>query len=177
MVQPADRLLIGRDIPWRMIEAETLRVSGFTAFSTVDANNSVSGPPIPMPYALLDVESTILNRPASMPVNHRIDFLNLWDIDRQRAVPNGYHLLVSYLPYRGLLGPLIRLGSPVLHLWIMSESKAQAWFAQLSADPRERHKSSRRLLRLPERCVGCSTKLYSFMTRCTKCNTSLHHMA
>lgn len=169
-----DRPLVGRDLPWRLIGAEIFRVIDFTPVATVDEKAKVTAPPVPMPYGLLTVESPILVQPAAMPVNHRLDFLNFWDIYSQGGVGEGHHLLVSYLPYRGFLGPVVRLFSPVLHLFVMSTANADDLFARMSEDPKERHVSARYLFATPDRCFGCGTKLYGMMTRCTKCQTPLY---
>ena len=152
-------------------------VTQFTLFATVDDAGRVTAPPVPMPYALLSVESPTMAVPELMPVNHRLDFLNFVDIDRHGAIKPGYQLLVSFLPYRGFLGPVLRRFLPVLHLFVMSEPKAQSLITWTLNDPKQRRESARYLFATPPRCFGCSRKLYSWQTRCTECNTAIYPMA
>lgn len=168
--------VVGKDIPWNKVEGELLRVDSFTLFATVNDMGRVEASPIPMPYALLRLGSPNLGGTLLMPVNHRLDFLNFYDIERGAQVPDGYDLLVCWLPYRGFLGPLIRLFGPPLHLFGMPPSRARELFERR----RDLDQASRRALNrvlfageeiMPRICFTCTTKLYSFQTRCNSCHS------
>ncbi|OGO53236.1 MAG: hypothetical protein A2148_01875 [Chloroflexi bacterium RBG_16_68_14] len=159
---------IGTHVPWKLIEGEMFRVTHFTPFAIVQGNK-VEAPSAPMPYALLTVESPILNQPAKIPVNHREEFLNLWDIfQRDGGVPPRGELLVSYLPYRGFLGPLLRLGTARLHMRLTGQGELERYYS----DDRHWQRPSARRYFFPEgggRRCACGMKLYTFVVRCAKC--------
>lgn len=97
-------LFVGLDIPWKKIEGEVLRVLAFTPLASVEEGR-IKGASIPNPYALLDIESPILKLPARMPVNHRVDFLKLWQLYRQAGLADfDGEVLVTWVQYRGFLG-------------------------------------------------------------------------
>lgn len=166
---PADKPLIGKEIPWKPLEGQVFRISHFSPFATVDGDK-VSAPSPPMPYAVLTVESPILNQAALMPVNHRDEFLNLRDIYEQRGVASDEELLVSYLPYKGFLGPFVRLFGPRLHLRIRPKGDLERYYS----DDQHWQKPSARQYFLPSRvagrrCSNCGSRLYTFVVRCPKC--------
>ncbi len=72
----------------------------------------MKAPRPPMPYALAKVESPKLERIAAMPIAHRVDFRNLWEIYHQ-GVSSEEEVLLTYYPrYKGLL----RLANALGHL-------------------------------------------------------------
>ncbi len=169
MEAPETKPLIGTDIPWSFVEGEFFTVDDFSPLATVADDGRVTGPPAPMPYGLLTVNSPVLNQPARMPVNHREDFLNFWDITNSGGVGEGQQLIVTYLPYRGFLGPLLRLFMPVLHLEVFPKSVVDEQLGVLPADPKERHAFARETFLFFDRCLRCDSKLWSFATRCARC--------
>ena len=77
--------LLGKHVPWKSIEKEACRVNHFTAVARIEAGKvqtAVKG----MPYALLRVESPFLSGETIMPVVHRLDSLNSWEVFEQRGV-------------------------------------------------------------------------------------------
>lgn len=110
--EQTDKPFIGKDIPWELVEGEFLRVVHFTPFATVEGNK-VKAPGRAMPYALVEVESPKLEEPALMPIAHRVDFRNLWEIYHEQGVSSEEEVLLTYYPrYKGLL----RLANALGHL-------------------------------------------------------------
>lgn len=126
--EDSESVTIGKDIPWGVIYGGYCRVTHFTPFATVEAGkirefSQLTGVVGLMPYALLSVEMVVddacpwktgflfkpkslcLPKEASMPVVHRIDFLNLWEIFREIKLSTGEEVLVQYRP---LIGPIPR---------------------------------------------------------------------
>ena len=89
--------VVGYDIDWNKFDKEYCRVEQFTSLGTID------GGKVPgsrgTPYALLMVDSPWLAKRSLMPVGHREDFRNLWDIFEQRGVGKGEEVLLSYSPF------------------------------------------------------------------------------
>lgn len=166
-----DEPFVGREIQWNEIEGDLFRVIRFTPMATAaggKVTESVGG----MPYGLLEVESPILNQSARVPVNHRDEFLNLWDIYQGgTGIPEGAELLVSYLPYRGFLGFLTRMFQPRLHLRLRATGELERYYA----DDSHWKQPSGRAFFFPKTSVGrycrhCHSKLYTFVVRCSKCH-------
>lgn len=161
--------LIGRDIKWREIEGHLFRIVHFMhlAFAGDDKIQSAAAG---LPYGFITVESPILNQPAMMPVNHREEFLNFWDIFQEDGgVPAGTELLVSYLPYRGFCGLILRLTMARLHLRLRSAGELERYYGD---DSHWKRPSGREYF-FPKTVVGmycpCGEKLYTFSVRCPKC--------
>lgn len=155
-------------IPWKVIEGQVFRVTHFTPFAWVEGHR-VTGSRAPMPYGVLSVESPILNQPVDMPVRHRDEFLNFWEfkpvIDNSEA-----EVLVSYLPYRGLLGPLLRLGLPCLHARIAPKGELERYYAD---DAHWQNPSAREELFWHRYCPNCNARIRSFSIRCHKCKQAI----
>ena len=159
---------IGHNIPWKLIEGELFRIAHFTSLAAV-VEGRMQAPSAPLPYALLRVESPVLNQPALMPVNHRNEFLNLRDIYEGTGVPVGWEMLVSHLPYRGFLGPLIRLTFPRLHLRLARAGELESYYS----DERHWRRPAAREYFFPKGITGrcsCGAKLYTFVVRCARCD-------
>ena len=107
--------LIGRDIPWEAIEGEFCRVKHFTPLAKVESGKVKSTSSM-LPYALLKVElpdlsahldyqqklkNIILPREASMPVMHKLDFRNLWEVFKEIDIDTEImEILVVYAPLK-----------------------------------------------------------------------------
>lgn len=113
--------LIGRDIPWEAIEGEFCRVKHFTPLAVVESGKVKSASTM-LPYASLKVElpdlsehpdyqqklkGIILPHEALMPVMHKLDFRNLWEVFKEIDVskdPEGaltnMEVLVVYAPLK-----------------------------------------------------------------------------
>jgi len=119
--------LIGRDIPWESIEGEFCRVKHFTPLAVVESDKVKSASSM-LPYASLRVElpsleghqdyqqklkGIILPHEATMPVLHKLDFRNLWDIFNKMGINTEINeVLVVYAPLKRR--KLINLFSSVL---------------------------------------------------------------
>ena len=161
---------IGKEIPWKQIEADLFRVVGFTPLATVvdgRIKEAVAG----MPYGLLAVESPILNHEARMPVNHREEYLNLWDIYQEEGgVSTGTALLVSYLPYRGFFGIFVRMFQARVHFRLRATGELERYYSDEShwLRPSARDYFFPKSI-LGNYCSHCKSKLYTFVVRCSKC--------
>ena len=109
----SETLLIGKDIPWESIEKEDLRVIHFAPLAEV-RDSKIKGPLGLLPYGLLTVESPLIPREATLPVTHKVDFHNLWDIFKVRGVNPDEEVLVFYAPSSGFLSRI----KPKLHIFI-----------------------------------------------------------
>ena len=89
-------LLSGKSIPWKTIEQEPLRITHFTPLVNIE-NRKVKSHSLG-PYAFLAVESPKLNSEALLPVGHRVDFQNLWEVFKERGVAEDEEVLVFYAP-------------------------------------------------------------------------------
>jgi len=77
--------LIGRDLSWGAIEGQYCRVKHFTPFAIVESGK-VKEVSRTLPYASLLVECPKAFEEASMPVIHKLDFRNLWEVFMERKV-------------------------------------------------------------------------------------------
>jgi len=107
--------LIGRDIPWEAIEGEFCRVEHFTPFAIVESGKVKSASPT-LPYASLRVElpdssrhpdyqqklkNITLPSKASMPVIHKLDFRNLWEVFKETNINHEImEVIVVYAPLK-----------------------------------------------------------------------------
>ena len=107
--------LIGRDIPWETIEGQFCRVKHFTPLAIVESGK-VKSASLTLPYASLRVElpnlmgpqdyqekmkDINLPREALMPVVHKMDFRNLWEVFRETRINTEImEVLVVYAPLK-----------------------------------------------------------------------------
>jgi hypothetical protein len=172
---PAERrVVIGIDIPWPAVEGVIFRARDFTPYAARLEGEKVVAPPLPNPYGSLLVDGPGFRAPIQMPVNHRSDYLNFLDIyGGASPIAPDKELLVSYLPYRGFLGPILRLAMPFLHLRAWYKMLLEDLFSHLpSDDPRERRIWAKELI-VSVQCVRCGRKALSFNTRCVHCRVPL----
>ena len=104
---------MGKDVPWEAIQQEACRVKHWTLLATIEGEK-VKAFSKGMPYALLRVESPLLPDEALMPVVHRVDFVNTWEIFKRRGVGEEEEVLVIYAPSSGVLSAF----KPRLHFYI-----------------------------------------------------------
>jgi hypothetical protein len=78
-------LIIGKHIEWAAIEGQYCRVKHFTPFAVVEPDKVKAFSPN-FPYASLLVECPEAFKEASMPVLHKLDFRNLWEVFMERKV-------------------------------------------------------------------------------------------
>lgn len=107
--------LIGRDIPWEAIEGEYCRIEHFTPYAIVQSGKVKSASSM-LPYASLRVElpdlsghpdyekklkNITLPREALMPVIHKLDFRNLWEIFKETDINQEImDIIVIYAPLK-----------------------------------------------------------------------------
>ena len=94
-----EKSILSKDIPWSQIKGEFCRVKVFLPIGKVE-KGEVEAPPIPNPYAILDVECPKKLPPegAFLPVAHKIDFKHLWEAFIERGVKEDEEVLVVYYP-------------------------------------------------------------------------------
>ena len=91
-------LLVGKDIPWKVIEEEACRVKHFTPFGHIEGGK-IKGARPGFPYAVLSVESPKLPNKASIPVVHKVDFQHLWEVFEERGVGPDEEVIICYVPF------------------------------------------------------------------------------
>lgn len=95
--ESTDTPVVGYDINWNAFKNEYCRVELFASLGTTIEAGKVRG--ATSPYALLTLDSPWLAEHSLMPVGHREDFRNLWEIFERRGVGEGEEVLVSYTPF------------------------------------------------------------------------------
>lgn len=68
---------IGLNTDWKIIKNTTLLYVEHEFLGRIDGEELIS-PPVPLPYAYINVESPDLPDLVTIPVGHKIDFYNLW---------------------------------------------------------------------------------------------------
>ena len=103
--------LLGKDVPWKTVEGEPLRVLRWTALATIEMGKvkATSG----MPYALLSVETPLIRGQGTLPVAHRLDFSTALEIFENRQVGEQEEILVIYARASGLFSTF----KPRLHFY------------------------------------------------------------
>jgi hypothetical protein len=107
--------LIGKDIPWEAIEGEFCRIEHFTPYAIVESGK-VKSASSTLPYASLRVElpdlsghpdyqkkmkNITLPREALMPVIHKLDFRNLWEVFKETEINQEImDIIVIYAPLK-----------------------------------------------------------------------------
>jgi hypothetical protein len=97
-----ESLVIGKDIPWDAIINAFCRVKSFTSRAKVESGRIKDTTP-GLYYAFLCIElPRIKDMPseAFMPINHKLDFRNLWKIYKERGLSQDEEVLVVYSPTR-----------------------------------------------------------------------------
>jgi hypothetical protein len=114
--------IIGRDIAWSSIDGQYLRVVNVAYLGTV-TGAKVKGPPSPLPYALITVESPRLGAAkADLPIVHKVDFLHLWEALRNRGLRDSEECLVARLERKGgWFGKVL----PSLHIRITAKGQLE----------------------------------------------------
>jgi len=95
----SEPLLIGRDIEWEAIEEQYCRVKHFTPIAVV-ASSKIKEVSKILPYASLRVECPKVFQDALMPVVHKLDFRNLWEVFMERGVGTEEEVIVVYAPLK-----------------------------------------------------------------------------
>jgi len=89
---------IGEDISWESIAMDVFLVQHFAPFANVEGGKVVHSSR-PLPYAKLIIQDLRSSEMLEMPILHRIDFRNVWDIFHLGLLA-GECLYVSYVPLK-----------------------------------------------------------------------------
>lgn len=94
-----------KDPFWGQIEDEITIVKKFHPLAKLE-NRKVVSTSTNSPYAYVTVESSMLKTQATLPINHKLDFLHLWEVFNIRTVSDSEEVLVHFSRkhHRGLLG-------------------------------------------------------------------------
>jgi hypothetical protein len=117
--------VIGKDVAWEIIVGKACRVKQFTPFAHIVAGE-LSGNRGSLPYGSLLLESPALVHDTSMPVTHKEDFRNLWEVFRQRGIGPKEEVLVFYEPFfRSRLLRFLSHLMPRLHVHIYPKGRLE----------------------------------------------------
>lgn len=109
--------ILGKDIPFNIIDSEVCRVLEFNTHAKIENNNVKAIPNFP--YAFLTVECNKLQGKAILYVTHKLDFTNLWRAYKERGINKEEEVLVFW-SNKHYKSPLIKLASAIMpKLWIM----------------------------------------------------------
>jgi hypothetical protein len=111
--------LIGRDVSFRKIDGEVLRVSNFGKLARVQ-NGEVQAFSKNMPYGFLEVEGKTFNGVAMLPIVHKEDFSHVWEAHEKRGMQANEEMLVVWTKknYRSKLASVISSTMPKLIVWV-----------------------------------------------------------
>lgn len=114
----SERSVLGKDVPWKLVEDYLLRVVSFTPLGSVNGDR-VHSARSTMPYAILSVECLELDKVFTVNVAHKVDFLHLWRAFNQRGISEDEEVLVGDFASKRR-GFLRVFGSflPRLFIWI-----------------------------------------------------------
>ncbi|MDD4874658.1 MAG: hypothetical protein PHE15_06785 [Dehalococcoidales bacterium] len=95
-----ESLIIGRHIKWEEIQGIFCKVLQFVPLTIVESGK-VQELSDNSPYASLIIECPNLFKEAYMFVFNKEDFLNLWEVFKERGVEDQEEVLVVYDPFKG----------------------------------------------------------------------------
>ena len=95
---------MGKDPFWGQIEDEVTIVRKFVPIAKVE-NRKVVSTSLNTPYAFVTVNCPKLTSETSLPINHKLDFLHLWQAFKIRTVSDSEEVLVHFSRkhHKGLL--------------------------------------------------------------------------
>ena len=110
-------LVIGIDVPWDAVRNAFCRVKSFTSVAKVESGKVKDAIP-GLHYGSLNIElprTKELPSEAVMPVTHKLDFRNLWEVFKERGLGQDEEVLVVYSPAgQSKLGRILSGGLPKL---------------------------------------------------------------
>lgn len=115
-----DLQLIGHDIPWDTVDTKALfNVITFIPYAQV-VNGKVQARDKVFPYANLEVRAKELPTKAILPITHKMDFMNLWQIYEVRGVSDKEEVNViwSSKGYKGKIVSRFKKYMPRLTVWL-----------------------------------------------------------
>ena len=96
-------LFIGKDLPWKQFDWHFFRVEHFLPLSSVEQGRIKDISKF-KPYAILRVYDPNFeseDEELSLPVLHKLDFIHLWEVYRQRGITQDEEVVVHYEPPSG----------------------------------------------------------------------------
>jgi hypothetical protein len=109
--------ILGKDIAWNKINGELCRVLDFIPHASV-RNGKVESAGISTPYASLTLECPQISENIGCPIIHRVDFIHLWGIFKERGIKEGEEVLAGRYEYNTVLGKLFSPFFPKMYILI-----------------------------------------------------------
>ena len=109
--------ILGKDIAWNKINGELCRVLDFIPYASV-RNGKVESAGISTPYASLTLECPKISENIGCPIIHRVDFIHLWGIFKERGLKEGEEVLAGRYEYKTVLGKLFSSFLPKIYILI-----------------------------------------------------------
>ncbi len=126
--------IIGKDIPFKIIDGEFCRVKNFFPYSEIDQKGNVHSVSGTMPYAILNLESPNLPSKASCYYNilNKEDFRHVWEASKEIDA-SIHEMIVVYQenPYQYEHNIWLRLFNnffPKLHVFIYKKGGLEALY-------------------------------------------------
>ena len=88
---------LGKNISWNTIERKFCRVVKFQPLARVENGKIIEESKL-MPYAVLSVECEKLSEQATLPITHKIDFINLLSVFKERTISEKEEVIIVYSP-------------------------------------------------------------------------------
>jgi len=108
---------LGKDIAWNKINGELCRVLDFTSHASVQ-NGKIESAGISTPYGSLTLECPKISGKIECPIIHRVDFINLWEVFKEKGVKENEEVLVGRYEYLTMLGKLFSSFLPKIYILI-----------------------------------------------------------
>ncbi|KKQ91137.1 MAG: hypothetical protein UT17_C0017G0010 [Candidatus Woesebacteria bacterium GW2011_GWB1_39_10] len=108
---------LGKDIAWNKINGKFCHVFSFTHHASV-RNREIESTGVSIPYATLTLECEEVSEHIECPIIHKLDFVHLWKIFKERGGREDEEVLVSRYKYITVLGKLFSPFLPKIHIWI-----------------------------------------------------------
>jgi len=120
-----ERLIVGKEVSWEAIKGTFCKVTDFVPLATLKGGRITNNTGL-APCCVLTVESAQLPRETLMPVLHREDFRNLWELFQQRGVNAEEEVIISYMPVsqRGVLR-FVRASKPSFHIFVFPKGQLE----------------------------------------------------
>lgn len=96
--------MILTDKQWESIGKDSFLIADFTPLAGFVENGEVKSVDVRTPYGTIDIENESLIKEAAA-ITHKVDFLNLWSIFKERGVKDDEEVIAFYIKnrYKGLL--------------------------------------------------------------------------
>jgi hypothetical protein len=88
-------IVLLKDSEWSKIDGQPCKVLHFTPFATID-NGKIKDTGFNMPYCALTIECRQLPNKATGYITHKIDFVNLWKVFKERGVHEQEEVIIFW---------------------------------------------------------------------------------